>query len=224
MGTIYFLEGVGVVACVPGLGRDGHRRRREVLHLFEMEIQFLGDFSQLLHVGFGASGMAGDEVGDELLVEVLLLIDAVEDALEVVELLERGLAHTQQHTVAGVFGGYLQSATDMMRDEFAGILHGGVIGGFVLAVMQDEVVAHTTADKAFLDTRQRIDGAIDVEQRTVVGVKVRTYLRMDATGSLALLASLDVAPFHAVHVGRGSTEVGEIATEIGHLGDLLHLF
>ena len=46
--------------------------------------------------------MAGDEVRDELLVEMLLAVDAVEDALELVELLERRFAHQSEHTVAGV--------------------------------------------------------------------------------------------------------------------------
>ena len=43
--------------------------------------------------------MAGDEVGDNLLVEVLLAIDAVEDVLELVKLLERWFAHETEHVV-----------------------------------------------------------------------------------------------------------------------------
>ena len=63
----------------------------------------LGDDSQLCHIGLRATWVAGDEIRDDLLVEMLLAIDAVEDALELVELLERGFAHEVQHAVAGVF-------------------------------------------------------------------------------------------------------------------------
>lgn len=88
----------------------------------------------------------------------------------------------------------------MAGDEFAGIIHSSPIGGFVLTVMQDEVVAHTAADETLLDTGQRIDSTIDVEQCTVVGIEIGTYLRMNTTWAFALLASLDVAPFHAIHI------------------------
>lgn len=200
MGAIHFLERIGVVAGVPRLGGNGHWGGSEVLHLLQMEIELLRNLSQLGHIALGASGMTGDEVGDELLVEMLLLIDAIEDALEVVEQLERGLAHQSQHAVAGVFRSHLQSTTYMAGDEFAGIIHSSPIGGFVLTVMQDEVVAHTAADETLLDTGQRIDSTIDVEQGTVVGIEIGTYLRMNTTGAFALLASLDVAPFHAIHI------------------------
>ena len=46
--------------------------------------------------------MATDEVGDELLAQPLLAVDAVEGALELLELAERGLAHHLQHAVGGV--------------------------------------------------------------------------------------------------------------------------
>ena len=57
-----------------------------------------------------AARVGRDEVGDDLFAQVLFTIDAVEDAFELVELLERGLAHEMQHAVAGVLGGYLQAS------------------------------------------------------------------------------------------------------------------
>ena len=95
-------EGVGVVARVPGLGGDGHRRGREILHLFEVEVETLGDDGELGHVLLQTSGMGGDEVGDDLLMEPFFAVDAVEESLELVELLEGGFAHEVEHTVAGV--------------------------------------------------------------------------------------------------------------------------
>ena len=54
--------------------------------------------------------MAGDEIRNDLLAKSLLAIDTVEDALKLVELLERGFAHEVENTVAGVLGGYLQTS------------------------------------------------------------------------------------------------------------------
>jgi len=215
---------VGVVACVPRFCADGHWRRREVLHLFELESQFPCDVGQLRHILFVAAGVAGDEVRNNLLVEMLLAADAVEDALEVEELLERRFAHQSQHAVAGMFGCHFQSSADVACDEFACVLAGSLVGSVVLAVIKQQVVAHAAAYEALLDAGQGIDSVVDVEQSGVAGVEVRTDLRMYAAGSPALLAGVDVAAMHAVHIGRRSAEVAEVALEVGHVDDLFHLF
>ena len=46
------LEGVRVVARVPGLGGYCHRRGGEVLHLFEVKVETLGDDGELRHILF----------------------------------------------------------------------------------------------------------------------------------------------------------------------------
>ena len=56
----------------------------------------------------------------------------------------------------------------------------------------------------------------------MVGIEVGAYLRMDTAGTLAAFAGIEVAPVHAVHVGRRASEVGEIALEVRHLDDLFH--
>ena len=194
-------EGIGVEARIPRLSGDGHRGGGEVLHLFQMEIQLLGQHSEFSHIRFLTARVATDEVGDELLVQVLLTIDAVEDALELIELLERGLAHESQYAFAGVLRGHLQASADVAADEFAGILQGGAVDGLVFATVEQQVVAHATTDETLLDAWQGINGMIDVEQLAVVGVEVGTDLRMDATGALALLAGVLIASAHAVHIG-----------------------
>jgi len=87
------------------------------------------------HILLVTAWMAGDEVGDNLLVEMLLATDAVELSLEVLELLERWLAHEVEHAVAGVLRGHLQSSADVAGDEFAGIFLGSTVGGLILAAM-----------------------------------------------------------------------------------------
>ena len=123
---------IGVETCVPHFGGHRHGSGREVLNLLQMESQLTGDVGQLGHVFLMTPRMAADKVGDDLLIEVLLAANAVELALELIELLERRLAHKLEHTVAGVLRCYFQSATDMTDDKFTCVLLSGTIGGLIL--------------------------------------------------------------------------------------------
>ena len=81
-------KGVGVIARVPHFCGNGHGGRSEVLNLFQMKVELLGEYCQFGHVFLMTARVAGDEVGDDLLVQMLLAVDAVEHALELVELLK----------------------------------------------------------------------------------------------------------------------------------------
>ena len=87
------LEGVRMDACVPCFCGNRHGGRREVLYLFELEIEVFGQYCQLCHIFSGASWMGTDEIGDDLLTQMLLAVQIVEDALEVIEKLEGRFAH-----------------------------------------------------------------------------------------------------------------------------------
>ena len=74
---------------------------------------------------------------------------------------------------------HFESTTHMLGNEFAGVLTGCGIDLLVLALVQQQVVAHTTADKTLLDAGQSIHGMIDVEQFAVVRRSVIfRYFRM----------------------------------------------
>ena len=145
--------------------------------------------------------MAGNEVGDNLLSQPFLTADTVELSFEVIELLEGRFAHEVQHVVAGVLGSHLQTSADMAGDEFTSIFLSGTVSMLVLAVIKEQVVAHAAADETLLYFWQGIDSMVDIQQFRMVGVQVRTNLRMDTTGAFALLTNIDVAAMHAVHVG-----------------------
>ena len=189
-----------------------------------MEVETFGDDGQFGHVLLVAARVGGDEVGDDLLVKILLAVDAVELALEVVELLERRFAHEVEHAVAGVLRCHLQSSAHMTGDEFPRVFLGRTVGFFVLAAIQEQIVTHTAAYEAALDIWQGIYGVVDVEQSLMISVEVRTDLRMDTTGPFTFLTGIEVAAVHAVHIGRGAAEVGEVAFEVGHLCHLFYLF
>ena len=209
-------------SAVPRFGADGHRGGGEILHLFQSEIQLFGFGSQFGHVFGCASRVGRDEVGDDLLLQPTFAVDTVEDAFEVVELLERGLSHQVQHAVGSVLRCYFQAAGDVPCDEFASIEFGSAVDVLVLRAMQQQVITHTATDEALLDARQCINGSINVEQRSVVGVQIFANGRMNARGTFAALAQAFVASLHAIHIGRRAAEVAEITFEVGHVGDLLH--
>ena len=127
LGTLDWLKGIGVEPSVPRLGGNGHGCRRKILNLLQLEVEMFGFYGQIGHVGLAATRMAGDEVRDDLLVQSFLAIDTVEDALELVELLERRLAHQCQHMVGSMLWSHFQTTADMILNQFAGVLHSGLV-------------------------------------------------------------------------------------------------
>ena len=150
--------------CVPGLGGDGHGGGGEVLHLFELELEVFGQCGKLCHVFRSAAGVGTDEVGDDLLAQVLATVEFVEDAFEVVEEFEGGFAHEVEHTVGGVFGCHFEAPTDVFSDEFLGVLAIDAVDAWVARVVKEEVIADARADEALLDAWESIDCMVDVEE------------------------------------------------------------
>ena len=99
LGAEHRFQSIRVVTRIPSLGADGHRRRREVLHLLQVEVELLCEHRKFCHVLLTAARVRADEVRNYLLVEMLLTVDAVEDALELAEELERRLAHELEHRI-----------------------------------------------------------------------------------------------------------------------------
>ena len=86
--------------------------------------------------------MAGNEIRDKLLIQMLFFIDLVEFFLQFDEHVELGFAHQLQYGIAGVLWGHFQSTADVSCDQLAEIL---VIAHRLVflrrAVMQKQVVA-----------------------------------------------------------------------------------
>ena len=79
---------IGIVARVEHFGGYGHRCRSKVLNLFQFVSHLSGEVSQFCHIALCTPRVTGDEIWDELLAQTFFLIDAVEDTLEFVKLLE----------------------------------------------------------------------------------------------------------------------------------------
>lgn len=202
---------------VPCFGAYGHRGRGEVLYLFQLEVESARDGGQFLHVLFPASWVAADEVWDELLAKSCTAVYVVEPSVEVIEQLERRLAHEVQHAVAGVFGCYLQSSAHVVYDEFFGIFASELLVG------KYEVVTNSAANEALLYSCHLTCFLIDADEFLVVVVQVLAYLWMNTRRAAALLADGLVLATHAVHVCRRTSEVGDVTLEVGHVGYAFYL-
>ena len=100
-----------------------------------MEVESLGNYRQFCHILFVTARMRTDEVWNDLLVETLFLVDLVEDALELVEQIERWFAHELQYLWTGMFRCYLQSAAHVLGDQLAGIFPCRLVHLLVLALV-----------------------------------------------------------------------------------------
>ena len=167
---------------------------------------------QRLHLPLGASRMRGDEVGDQLIGQLLPAANAVEIRVELFEQGERRFAHQFQYVLLGVFGRHFEPARGVVFE------HRLQIGRPV-----EQVVTDAAADKGFLDAFDGADFLIQSQQRPVVVVEVGARLRVEARRAAALAAQFAVAAAHAVHVGRGGPDIGEIPLEPRHFRDFLHL-
>ena len=99
-----------------------------------------------------------------------------------------------------MFRRHFQSSADMPADQFLRILLGCLIRRFILAAIDQQIIADTTADETALDARQTVYCMIHIEQFAVVRIEVRTYLRMNATGPAALLTGFEITTMHAIHI------------------------
>ena len=169
--------------------------------------------------------MRGDEIWNELLVQVFLLVDLVEFLLQLHEHVKLGLAHEFQYGVAGVLRCHLQSPADMSCHQLTEVFI--ITHGFVLlrcAVVQKQVVADARADGGFFHFRVLVDFPVDLDKRMVVGVEVLADAGLQASGSGTFLTESLVLSLHAVHIGRWTSQVADVAFEVLHLGHFLHLF
>ena len=135
-----------------------------------MEIQLACLGCKLGHCLYRAAGVAAYEVGDNLLAKIFAAVDVIKNALEVVEELERWLAHEVEHTIACMFGCHLQSSAHVAGDEFASIFACGSVDSFVLALMKQQIVAHTATYEALLDAWQCVHTTVDVHEWAVISV------------------------------------------------------
>ena len=90
--------------------------------------------------------------------------------------------------------------------------------------MQKQIIADARADSGFLHFWVRVHLFIYINERMMVGVEVFANGGLQAGRTGAFLTEVFVLALHAVHIGRRTAQVADIALEILHFGHFFHLF
>ena len=143
-GNIYPFHGAGIQA---GVVHHGGQRRGggiEILHLLRIVTHFPDVFCQLDGFLQGGAGMAGHQVGNEVLVHTVLLVESKILVHKPVVNCISGLAHFVQHHIGYVLRRHLQLAGNVILHQF--------FKEGILFVRQQIVKPDTATDKYFFDT------------------------------------------------------------------------
>ena len=103
-------------------GRYGARSGGEVLHLFHSQTVSLQVQRQFHHIAQSAAGVTGDEIGDESLLFTepgVFLAEKIEEAFEA---LTTRFPHDCRNSVDNMLRRYLEESSDVMGQQFTGIL------------------------------------------------------------------------------------------------------
>ncbi len=195
--------GERIAAAVVHRGGRGHRAGVEGLHLVRAEAILLQPDRQVHHVFITGARVGGNEVGNQKLLLARLFAELFEQLLEAVIAANTRLHHLIERAGLGMLRCDLQVAAHMVLHQLLDVF--GRLDG--------QVVAQTRADQNLFDAGQLARAAVDLDQRTVVGVQVRADAGEHAAGLAAGRLDLRALAAQAVHVGRGPTQVGDGAGE-----------
>ena len=209
--------------CCPCLGTHRHGGGGKILYLFQLEIHFFSGNCQFCHILQSTSRMTADKIGYDLLSQSILLVDFIKPFFELFKQGKRRLAHQIQHIVRSMFRCHFQSSANMTRNQFNSIISVCPVHQFILSIMQNQVITNSATDITSLNPLYRIYLSIDFQQFRMICIQVGTNLRMNTRRTFTLLANGCILTLHTIHIGRGTTQVGEITFKVGHLNDFLHL-
>lgn len=151
--------------------------------------------------------MAAYEIWYNLLAQVFLPVDGVEYVLELTELVEGWFSHEVEHCITRMFWSHLKPSTHVLCNQFMCVLSGSSISLCITGTVQKKVITHPAANEAFLYAWHTVNCMINVKQKRVVSVEVRTDARMNTGRAFASFTQLAVTATHPVHVGRRSSKV-----------------
>ena len=208
---------IGVKAGVEHAGGDGAGGRVEVLHLFGVHMVLLEEEGQLDRVLDGAARVGRHQVRDKVLLFADRFGRGVKPFGELPVDLDMGLAHAVEDVRAAMFGGDLQLAGDVVRDQF--------VEEAVVLPREDVVVADARADKDLFDAGERpqfpqnlhILGVVDLQRRA--GGRGEAFLPAlaEPLGELFTAGG-------AAEVGGRAADVVDIPLKTGEGGQELRLF
>ena len=150
----------------------GVRQRRwiEVLHLIQTETTLLQPQRQIHHIFVTRTRMRGNKVRDQVLLFTRLLRVGIEQFLKAIVAAHPRLHHLRQRAFFGMLWRNLQVAANVVGRQLFDITR----------VFNRDVVTHARSDEDLFNAFQITRTTIKVNRRFVVGVHMRTDIRIDA--------------------------------------------
>ena len=111
-----------------------------------------------------------------------------------------------------MFGRNLQSPRCVMHHNLAQIVR-----------IVEQIVADTATDIGVFYPFEGADFAIQIEQWAMVVIEIWADLRVKARWTHTLGAQRLILATQAIHICRWTTDIGNCAVEVGHLGYSLNL-
>lgn len=186
---------------------DGSGGGIEILDLFwdhTIGFDIQGQLDRILQ---GRARMSGNQIGDQELFFAQLGIDLFIPLLESLVNSRTGFAHRAQGAFTDVLRCHFQLPTDMMAAD--------LFQETGLLIHQNGVKPDPGTDKDLFHTVERSNFLQDAQIRPVIGAQSRAWLRRDALAVLADPSLLLLGTARFKEIGGRSTEVMDIAFEIG---------
>ena len=205
-GHIYGRHVAGVDAGVVHAGGDGAGGGVKVLHLLGLVACPVQELRQTHGVRQRAARVGGHEVGHEVLLLVVGLVELLISAPELFKDAKMRLTHVVQHRGHAVLRRHLQLAADVVLHQLAEKV--------LILVLQHVVIADAAADEHFFHLRELAQPPQKLRVLRVVGVQIFARLGGKAAAIFAAAVLFLPGAGCVAEVGRGAAHVVDIALEL----------
>ena len=209
------LHGAGINAGVVHTGGQSSRGGIEVLHLLGLAAVLMEELCEghcILQCG---AGVRTHEIGNKVLLLLILFVDAAVLCPELFKHVEVGLAHVVQHAVHAMLGCHLQLTADVILHELC--------KKFAVFVLQHIVIADAAADEDLLHAGNGAQAAQKQQIIAVIGIKVLAGGGGETVAILAHTVLLLLFAAGMAEVGGGTAYVMDVALELGIAGEGFYL-
>ncbi len=199
--------GERIQAGIVHAGRDGERRRIEILDLLRTVSILMEILRQLHHILQTAARMRCNEIRHRVEIFSLTVRFNIKIIHEPVEFRDLRFVHLRKHTRRNVLRRDTQMPADMVRDE---IFHEfRILGSRLRQIRPDAGRNEDIPDPGNIpDLRKKI------EVLAMARFQIRADLRVEAASAAAGFLRIRISAFRAVHIRSRTANVGDRASEM----------
>ena len=212
-GNIDLVHGSGIQACIVHDSGEGRGGGIEILHLLRVITHFPDVLGQLNGFLQGGAGVAGHEIGNQILLHAVLPVEGKVFLHKLIVDRILGLAHPGQNGIGNVFRGNLQLSGNVVLHQ---LLQEGI-----LFVCQQVVKADAAADKDLLYSGELAQLPQQGNIVAVVGVHVLAGRGVQALPPAAGTLCQLLFTGGMAEIGGGAAYIVDIALEVLVVGHAL---